>query len=77
MSKYSDHTTMGEQVLAHRFRMMAQNWRIIGLVGYLSGLAFFIFFFAESLESISIVELSLLSEGKVPHTYDTYTRNSV
>jgi hypothetical protein len=31
VSKYSDHTTMGGQVLAHRFRMMAQNWRIIGL----------------------------------------------
>jgi hypothetical protein len=41
MSKYSDHTTVGGQVLAHRFRMMAQNWRIVCLVGYGSGLIFF------------------------------------
>jgi hypothetical protein len=33
MSKYSDHSTIGGQVLAHRFRMMAQNWRITGTIG--------------------------------------------
>lgn len=41
MSKYSDHTTVGGQVLAHRVRMMKQNGRIIFLVGYFGGLAFF------------------------------------
>jgi hypothetical protein len=41
MSRYSDHTTVGGQVIAHRFRMMKQNWRIIFMVGYFGGLAFF------------------------------------
>ncbi len=41
MSKYSDHTTVGGQVLAHRVRMMKQNCRIIFLMGYFGGLAFF------------------------------------
>lgn len=43
MSRYSDHTTMGGQVIAHRLRMMAQNWNIIWIVGRVSFL--FSFFF--------------------------------
>ncbi|GHT94414.1 hypothetical protein FACS1894122_11010 [Alphaproteobacteria bacterium] len=41
---WTDHTTVGGQVLAHRFRMMQQNWRIIGLVGYSSFIIFFLFY---------------------------------
>jgi hypothetical protein len=33
MSAYSDHSTVGGQVLAHRFRMTMQNWRLVGTVG--------------------------------------------
>ena len=44
MSKYSDHTTTGGQVIAHRFRMMAQNWNIIGIVGRISFLFSFFFY---------------------------------
>ncbi|MDR1235370.1 MAG: type IV secretion system DNA-binding domain-containing protein [Holosporaceae bacterium] len=33
MSKYSDHTTVGGQVLAHRVRMMKQNWNIVRIIG--------------------------------------------
>jgi hypothetical protein len=42
MSKYSDHSTVGGQVLAHRFRMMTQNWRIIGTIGKFSWLISFV-----------------------------------
>lgn len=44
MSKYSDHTTVGGQVLAHRFRMMLQNWHIIWLIGRVSFFLSFIFY---------------------------------
>lgn len=44
MSKYSDHTTTGGQVIAHRFRMMAQNWNIIWIVGRISFLFSFFFY---------------------------------
>lgn len=33
MSKYSDPTTVGGQVIAHRFRMMRQNASMIGKIG--------------------------------------------
>jgi hypothetical protein len=42
VSKYSDHSTVGGQVLAHRFRMMTQNWRIILTVAKFSWLLFFL-----------------------------------
>jgi hypothetical protein len=41
---WTDHTTVGGQVIAHRFRMMQQNWKIIGRVGYCSGIVFFLFY---------------------------------
>jgi len=44
MSKYSDHTTIGGQVLAHRVRMMRQNWNVIWIVGRVSCLLSFIFY---------------------------------
>jgi type IV conjugative transfer system coupling protein TraD len=44
MSKYSDHSTVGGQVLAHRFRMMTQNWKIIITIGKFSGLISFIWY---------------------------------
>lgn len=44
MSKYSDHTTVGGQVLAHRIRMMTQNWSIIWIVGRISFLGSFLFY---------------------------------
>lgn len=44
MSKYSDHTTTGGQVIAHRFRMMAQNWNIIWIVGRVGFLFSFFFY---------------------------------
>lgn len=44
MISYSDHTTMGGQVIAHRLRMMAQNWNIIWIVGRISFLLSFLFF---------------------------------
>lgn len=43
MSKYSDHATMGGQVLAHRIRMMKQNWNIIWIIGRVCFLLSFIF----------------------------------
>lgn len=43
MSKYSDHTTVGGQVLAHRIRMMQQNWSIIWIIGRISFVFTFIF----------------------------------
>lgn len=43
MSKYSDHTTVGGQVLAHRIRMMRQNWNVIWIVGKVSFLLSFVF----------------------------------
>ena len=43
MSKYSDYTTVGGQVLAHRVRMMGRSWHILFVVGKISFfLAFFI-----------------------------------
>ena len=42
MSKYSDHATMGGQVLAHRVRMMKQNWNIIWIIGRICFLLSFI-----------------------------------
>lgn len=43
MSKYSDYTTVGGQVLAHRVRMMGRSWYILFVVGKVSFfLAFFI-----------------------------------
>ena len=44
MSKYSDHTTVGGQVLAHRIRMMSQNWNIIWIVGRVGFLLSFVFY---------------------------------
>lgn len=44
MSKYSDHTTMGGQVISHRFRMMAQNWNIVWIIGRVSFLFSFFFY---------------------------------
>lgn len=44
MSKYSDHTTVGGQVLAHRVRMMRQNWSVIWIVGRVSFLLSFVFY---------------------------------
>jgi hypothetical protein len=44
MSKYSDHTTVGGQVLAHRIRMMRQNWNVIWIVGRVSFLLSFVFY---------------------------------
>jgi type IV conjugative transfer system coupling protein TraD len=44
MSKYSDHSTVGGQVLAHRFRMMTQNWRIVGTIGKFSWLISFVWY---------------------------------
>jgi type IV conjugative transfer system coupling protein TraD len=44
MSKYSDHSTVGGQVLAHRFRMMTQNWRIIAMIGKFSWLISFVWY---------------------------------
>ncbi len=43
MSKYSDHATMGGQVIAHRIRMMKQNWNIIWIIGRVCFLLSFIF----------------------------------
>lgn len=43
MSKYSDHTTVGGQVLAHRMRMMKQNWHIILIIGKIGFLLSFLF----------------------------------
>ena len=43
MNKYSDHATMGGQVLAHRIRMMKQNWNIIWIIGRVCFLLSFIF----------------------------------
>lgn len=40
MAKYSDHSTIGGQVLAHRIRMIKQNANIIfnaGKIGFLVG----------------------------------------
>lgn len=44
MSKYSDHSTVGGQVLAHRFRMMTQNWRVIAAIGKFSWLISFVWY---------------------------------
>lgn len=44
MSRYSDHTTVGGQVLAHRVRMMRQNWYVIWLVGRMGFLLGFVFY---------------------------------
>lgn len=44
MSKYSDHTTVGGQVLAHRIRMMKQNWHVIWIIGRVSFLLSFFFY---------------------------------
>jgi type IV secretory pathway TraG/TraD family ATPase VirD4 len=41
VSRYSDHSTVGGQVMAHRMRMMMQNWNVIWLVGRLSFLGTF------------------------------------
>ena len=46
MAKYSDHSTIGGQVLAHRIRMIKQNANIIfiaGKIGFV--LCFFVYFF--------------------------------
>jgi type IV conjugative transfer system coupling protein TraD len=48
MSRYSDHTTVGGQVLAHRFRMMKQNWRVILTIGKFSWLLFFLGYLLHS-----------------------------
>jgi hypothetical protein len=42
MSRYSDHTTVGGQVLAHRVRMMRQNWNVIWIIGRVSFLLSFV-----------------------------------
>lgn len=54
MSKYSDHTTVGGQVIAHRLRMMKQNWNVIWLVGRISFLLSFLFY---SLSKYQICDL--------------------
>lgn len=54
MSKYSDHTTVGGQVIAHRLRMMKQNWNVIWLVGRISFLISFLFY---SLSKYQICDL--------------------
>jgi type IV conjugative transfer system coupling protein TraD len=43
MSRYSDHSTVGGQVLAHRVRMMRQNWSIVWIIGRASFLLSFVF----------------------------------
>ena len=54
MSKYSDHTTVGGQVIAHRLRMMKQNWNVIWLVGRISFLLSLVFY---SLSKYQICDL--------------------
>lgn len=46
MAKYSDHSTIGGQVLAHRIRMIKQNANIIFIAGKIGfALCFFAYFF--------------------------------
>jgi type IV secretory pathway TraG/TraD family ATPase VirD4 len=54
VSRYSDHSTIGGQVLAHRVRMMMQNWNVIWLVGRLSFLGSFLFYLINKWNSSSI-----------------------
>ena len=45
MAKYSDHSTIGGQVLAHRIRMMKQNANIIFIAGKIGFLLCFVIYF--------------------------------
>ena len=42
MSRYSDDMTVGGQVIAHRVRMMRQNWGVIWIVARVSFLLSFL-----------------------------------
>ena len=46
MAKYSDHSTIGGQVLAHRIRMIKQNANIIFIAGKIGfAICFLAYFF--------------------------------
>jgi hypothetical protein len=62
MSAYSDHSTVGGQVLAHRFRMTMQNWRLVGTVGKFAWL----FSFLETISKKSSRTLFKITNSPAP-----------
>ncbi len=46
MAKYSDHSTIGGQVLAHRIRMIKQNANIIFIAGKIGFAVCFLAYFS-------------------------------